>query len=113
MVRYWAYTAVEELRLLAEEIAIISRRPPPGPTPSEGSSATQTRTPTTAPAHVRPPLLITRDKIRATVFGAGYPSVPTMTLDQFYELQVKCVWRLIAIHLDFLWMCTQLEMALT
>lgn len=36
----------------------------------------------------QPPLLITREKIRAAVFGAGYPSVPTMTLDQFVDLQV-------------------------
>ena len=76
--RYWAYTAIEELKLIDEEVTLLSRfngQPPPPPVPS--------------PTNRQPPLLITREKICAAVFGAGYPSVPTMTLDQYVDLQVR------------------------
>ncbi|KAL5107101.1 Immunoglobulin-binding protein 1 [Taenia crassiceps] len=79
-VQYWAYTAVEELRLIDEEVAILSRFPEP-----QRSSSS----PPPNPISRQPPLLITREKIRAAVFGAGYPSLPTMTLDEFVELQVQ------------------------
>ena len=32
-------------------------------------------------------LILTRDQVQKAVFGAGYPSVPTMTLDEWYEQQ--------------------------
>ena len=28
--------------------------------------------------------ILTRVAVQAQVFGAGYPSIPTMTLDEFY-----------------------------
>ena len=31
------------------------------------------------------PFILTKDKLQATVFGAGYPSLPTMTLDEYFE----------------------------
>ena len=34
-------------------------------------------------------LILTRDEVQKTVFGAGYPSVPTMTLDEWYEAQCQ------------------------
>lgn len=35
------------------------------------------------------PIIITRDAVQKAVFGAGYPSLPTMTVDEFYEQRVK------------------------
>ncbi|XP_070536168.1 immunoglobulin-binding protein 1-like isoform X2 [Ptychodera flava] len=35
------------------------------------------------------PFILTRDDIQAKVFGAGYPSIPTMTLDEYYEKEVR------------------------
>lgn len=35
------------------------------------------------------PIIITRDEVQKAVFGAGYPSLPTMTVDEFYEKRVK------------------------
>ncbi|CAH2049892.1 unnamed protein product, partial [Iphiclides podalirius] len=35
------------------------------------------------------PVIITRDAIQKAVFGAGYPSLPTMTVEEFYDKRVK------------------------
>nr|CDS21240.1 immunoglobulin binding protein 1 [Echinococcus granulosus] len=83
IVRYWAYTAVEELKLISEEVAILLRfLEPQGP-------SSPFPPPPPPPISRQPPLLITREEIQAAVFGAGYPSLPTMTLDHFVELQVQ------------------------
>lgn len=39
---------------------------------------------------VRPfkPIIITRNELQKKVFGAGYPSLPTMTVDEFYRERV-------------------------
>lgn len=34
------------------------------------------------------PVIITRNEIQKKVFGAGYPSLPTMTVDEFYRQRV-------------------------
>ncbi|PSN47208.1 Immunoglobulin-binding protein 1 [Blattella germanica] len=34
------------------------------------------------------PIIITRDEIQKKVFGAGYPSLPTMTVQEFYEKRI-------------------------
>ena len=35
------------------------------------------------------PFILTRDAVQAQVFGAGYPSIPTMTLDEFYQKELR------------------------
>lgn len=35
------------------------------------------------------PIIITRDAVQKAVFGAGYPSLPTMTVDEFYDQRVR------------------------
>lgn len=35
------------------------------------------------------PVIITRDAIQKAVYGAGYPSLPTMTVEEFYDKRVK------------------------
>jgi len=34
-------------------------------------------------------LILTRDQIQKSVYGAGYPSVPTMTIDEWYDAQCQ------------------------
>ncbi|XP_050311561.1 immunoglobulin-binding protein 1 [Anthonomus grandis grandis] len=34
------------------------------------------------------PIIITKDAAQKAVYGAGYPSLPTMTVDEFYEKRV-------------------------
>lgn len=35
------------------------------------------------------PFVLLRDKLQAQVFGAGYPSLPTMTLEEFYQKEIN------------------------
>lgn len=35
------------------------------------------------------PIIITRDEVQKKVFGAGYPSLPIMTVQEFYEQKIK------------------------
>ncbi|XP_023945138.2 immunoglobulin-binding protein 1 [Bicyclus anynana] len=35
------------------------------------------------------PVIITRDALQKAVFGAGYPSLPTMTVEEFYDKRVR------------------------
>lgn len=35
------------------------------------------------------PFIITKDMIQKAVFGAGYPSIPSLTIEEFYEQKVK------------------------
>lgn len=37
------------------------------------------------PSRPLKPLVITRDQLQAKAIGLGYPSMPTMTIDEFYE----------------------------
>jgi len=35
------------------------------------------------------PIIITRDQVQKKVFGMGYPSLPTMTVDEFMDQKIK------------------------
>lgn len=35
------------------------------------------------------PIIITKDEVQKAVFGAGYPSLPTMTVKEFYDKRVE------------------------
>ncbi|XP_018336513.1 immunoglobulin-binding protein 1 [Agrilus planipennis] len=35
------------------------------------------------------PVIITKDEVQKAVFGAGYPSLPTMTVQEFYDKRVR------------------------
>ncbi|XP_066980821.1 immunoglobulin-binding protein 1b [Macrobrachium rosenbergii] len=47
-----------------------------------------------APPKPRPlkPILITRDAAQKNVFGLGYPSMPTITIEEFYDQRVRDGW---------------------
>ncbi|XP_064095402.1 immunoglobulin-binding protein 1-like [Macrobrachium nipponense] len=38
------------------------------------------------------PILITRDAAQKNVFGLGYPSMPTITIEEFYDQRVRDGW---------------------
>lgn len=75
--------STDELRSLAQEsqmLEMLARSQLDNPTSSK-------------PAPRRPgpplkPIIITKDAFQKAVYGAGYPSLPTMSVDDFYENRV-------------------------
>jgi len=80
--------AVSELHSLELEKPILEHmqqvkaRGAGGRAPEEASSAREPRQPLKA-------VVITRTKLEAAVFGAGYSSLPTMSVEEFYEQRVR------------------------
>lgn len=81
MIKVQIHEVVDELETLKMEKPILehmatlnldkskpSKRPPPPPLK---------------------PIIITKDEIQKAVYGAGYPSLPTMTVDEFYTKRVS------------------------
>merc|ERR1712127_556745 len=38
------------------------------------------------------PIIITKDKVQKEVYGLGYPSLPILSVDEFYEKRVADGW---------------------
>lgn len=81
MIKLYIYESIDEISSIQMEKPILehmaklgkeekpkSKRPPPPPLK---------------------PIIITKDDVQKAVFGAGYPSLPTMTVQEFYEKRVK------------------------
>ncbi|NXN81366.1 IGBP1 protein, partial [Bombycilla garrulus] len=78
-IQKWIGTSLEEIESIDQELVILrsrdaARQAPAGP---RGPSR-----PAKAPMK---PFILTRDAAQARVFGLGYPGLPTMTVDDWYE----------------------------
>ncbi|NXE29620.1 IGBP1 protein, partial [Ardeotis kori] len=78
-IQKWISTSLEEMESIDQEMLILRSRgaAKQAPAPPHGTSR-----PARAPLK---PFLLTRDAAQAKVFGAGYPGLPTMTVDDWYE----------------------------
>ncbi|XP_042334376.1 immunoglobulin-binding protein 1 [Sceloporus undulatus] len=81
-IKKWIGISLEELESLDRERAILARRD----ALKQGSA---TESPTQPPRPPMKPFILTRDAAQAKVFGAGYPSLATMTVDDWYEQHRK------------------------
>ncbi|UJR26212.1 hypothetical protein I4U23_007555 [Adineta vaga] len=81
-IRWWINTAMDDLVYLHDELRVLLQRQALEPNAEEES-----RRRPGPPQSSRPlkPLVITRDMLQSKVFGTGYPSASTMTIDEFYE----------------------------
>ncbi|XP_008934060.1 PREDICTED: immunoglobulin-binding protein 1, partial [Merops nubicus] len=78
-IQQWIHTSLEEMESIDQEMVLLRSR---------GTAKQASAPPQGAARHVRTPLkpfILTRDAAQAKVFGAGYPALPTMTVDQWYE----------------------------
>lgn len=76
-------TSLEEIESVDQEIVILRSR---------GTAKQSSAPPHGTPRQVRPPLkpfILTRDALQNEVFGAGYPSLPVMTVDDWYDQRRK------------------------
>ncbi|XP_054648575.1 immunoglobulin-binding protein 1 [Dunckerocampus dactyliophorus] len=78
-VRKWVFACLDEIQSIDQEIEILKNM--------DGQlGAAQPAGPS------RPPMktfILTKDAMQAQVFGSGYPSLPTMTVDDWYEQHRK------------------------
>ncbi|XP_055591960.1 immunoglobulin-binding protein 1 [Uranotaenia lowii] len=74
--------SIGQEKQILEHIAVMRR--------NDGESDGQTSKLAKGPAP-RPlkPIIITRDVLQKAIYGAGYPSLPTMTVDEFYDQRVR------------------------
>ncbi|XP_031734272.1 immunoglobulin-binding protein 1 isoform X1 [Anarrhichthys ocellatus] len=80
-VRRWVAVCLEEIESIDQEVEILQNM--------DGLKQGAAKQPVQP---VRPPMkpfILTKDAVQAQVFGAGYPSLPTMTVDDWYEQHRK------------------------
>lgn len=74
----WIDVAIDDLEMFQQEVIMLERMKNMGGRP-------------VVPPAARPPplkpFLLTRNKLQAAVYGAGYPSIPTVTLDEWFEAE--------------------------
>ncbi|KAM3910673.1 immunoglobulin-binding protein 1 [Leptodactylus fuscus] len=75
--RHWVCIALEEVESIDQELPMVKAREM-----MKGAEITQPPRPARPPMK---PFILTRDALQAKVFGEGYPSLPTMTVDDWYE----------------------------
>ncbi|KAM9834863.1 immunoglobulin-binding protein 1 isoform X1 [Syngnathus typhle] len=79
-VRKWVILCLDEVQSIDQEMEILK-------------SMDQMQLGAAQPAKLsRPPMrpfILTKDAMQAQVFGAGYPSLPTMTVDDWYDQHKK------------------------
>ncbi len=71
--KYFFY--LDELRVLLQRQSIESTN----------DEDTHRRSGRISPSRPLKPMIITRDQLQSKAIGLGYPSVPTMTIDEFYQ----------------------------
>ncbi|XP_075691774.1 immunoglobulin-binding protein 1 [Rhinoderma darwinii] len=79
--QHWVCIALEEVESIDQELPMVKAREM-----MKGSEVTR------PPRPSRPlmkPFILTRDALQAKVYGAGYPSLPTMTVDDWYEQHLR------------------------
>ncbi|XP_049898710.1 immunoglobulin-binding protein 1 [Epinephelus moara] len=79
-VRRWVTVCLEEIESIDQEVEILKRM--------DGlkGAVKQPAQPARPPMK---PFILTKDAVQAQVFGAGYPSLPTMTVDDWYDQHRK------------------------
>lgn len=79
MIKLFILQAVDELSSIEMEKQILEHMSNFGPEerPKKGPQPQPLR-----------PIIITRDAVQKAVYGAGYPSLPTMTVQEFYDKRV-------------------------
>ncbi|KAM8952447.1 immunoglobulin-binding protein 1 [Pelodytes ibericus] len=80
--RRWICTAAEEIESIDQELPMVKARE----IMKKGAEMISPPRPARPPMK---PFILTRDALQAQVFGAGYPGLPTMTVDDWYEQHRK------------------------
>lgn len=85
LLKLYAVQITDELNLLGKEKIILENIKKMGPLHSLASESQKQK----VPVPKLQPIIITRDEVQKKVYGAGYPSLPVMTVEEFYDKRVK------------------------
>ncbi|XP_022074964.1 immunoglobulin-binding protein 1 [Acanthochromis polyacanthus] len=80
-VQRWITVCLEEIESIDQEVEILKKM--------DVLKQCPVKQPTRPSHHPIKPFILTKDAVQAQVFGAGYPSLPTMTVDDWYEQHRK------------------------
>ncbi|XP_068450906.1 immunoglobulin-binding protein 1 [Clinocottus analis] len=80
-VRRWVNVCLEEIESIDQEMEILTKMDG-----LKQGAAKQSPQPARPPMK---PFILTKDAVQARVFGAGYPSLPTVTVDEWYDQHRK------------------------
>ncbi|XP_076398451.1 immunoglobulin binding protein Tap42 [Megachile rotundata] len=86
LIKLYVNLAVEELNSLAVEKPILEHMKKMAKSETMFTQASQKLKP---PQPKLQPIIITRDEVQKKIYGAGYPSLPILTVQEFYEQRVK------------------------
>ncbi|WKY00234.1 hypothetical protein Q1695_014802 [Nippostrongylus brasiliensis] len=84
IVKFWQEKALEELESIEEELPLVEMMKKRMQGGSESTSTDAVKTNGAKQAPLRP-FIIARSEQQKKVFGLGYPSIPTMTVDEWYS----------------------------
>ncbi|KAK7477218.1 hypothetical protein BaRGS_00031529 [Batillaria attramentaria] len=91
-VKRWINTALDELESLDSEVQILKhmaqmkKQGAKSHSSGQASGEGQAQKPKTKPFR---PFILTKDLVQKQVFGLGYPSIPTMSIEEFYQQKVN------------------------
>jgi immunoglobulin-binding protein 1 len=89
LIKNFASQAVDELNSIEMEKPLLERMAKVRKGENFPSASDKVKKGKFPPPKPLQPIIITRDEVQKKVFGAGYPSLPTMTVQEFYEKRIK------------------------
>ncbi|KAI3411870.1 hypothetical protein GPALN_001932 [Globodera pallida] len=90
LLRLWSVRSVKELDMIEEELKMVEQFEMRNshPTTFGDSACTSNDSKSAEPVRLKP-FIIARSEAQKRVFGLGYPSVPTTTVDEWYDQMQK------------------------
>lgn len=86
LIKLYVNLSIEELRSLAAEKPILEHMKKMTKSETMSDQALLKHRP--APQKLQP-IIITRDEVQKKVYGAGYPSLPILTVQEFYDQRIR------------------------
>ena len=78
LIKRWVHKVVDEIKSLSMEEIMLKNRPKANDKPKSHASAANFR-----------PFIITKNELQKKVFGLGYPSRPTVTIEEFVNQKIE------------------------
>lgn len=85
LLKLYVNESLDELSSIVAERRILEHMKKVGLSKSTSENSTKPR----VQRKKLEPIIITRDELQKKVYGAGYPSLPVLTVQEFYEQKIQ------------------------